>query len=305
MKDIVKEPMAPFFVPENFELYLQSEKRFSEHTVTAYLNDVSQFAAFAEVQNQRDWQEVSYRLIRSWMVHLIEGGISNRSVNRKLTTLRTFFKWGQRTSFVVENPMLRIVGPKQEKRLPSFVHQTDIGATKTNLLFNASFEGLRDKLMFELFYQTGMRLSELIELKEKDVTSQSVKVIGKRNKERIIPISSDLFGLIQTYLLAKKQSEFDSLFLIVLNNGNKLYPKFVYRKINHYLGGVTSMEKRSPHVLRHTFATHMLNNGAGLETLKDILGHASLSATQVYTHSSFTQLTNIYSQSHPRGRKKD
>jgi hypothetical protein len=145
----------------------------------------------------------------------------------------------------------------------------------------------------------------IIELKEKDVTSQSVKVIGKRNKERIIPISSDLFGLIQTYLLAKKQSEFDSLFLIVLNNGNKLYSKFVYRKINHYLGGVTSMEKRSPHVLRHTFATHMLNNGAGLETLKDILGHASLSATQVYTHSSFTQLTNIYSQSHPRGRKKD
>jgi integrase/recombinase XerC len=297
--------MAPFFVPENFELYLQSEKRFSEHTVTAYLNDVSQFAAFAEVQNQRDWQEVSYRLIRSWMVRLIEGGISNRSVNRKLTTLRTFFKWGQRTLFVVENPMLRIVGPKQEKKLPSFVHQTDIGATKTNPLFNSSFEGLRDKLMFELFYQTGMRLSELIELKEKDVTSQSVKVIGKRNKERIIPISSDLFGLIQTYLLTKKQAELDSLFLVVLNNGNKLYPKFVYRKINYYLGGVTSMEKRSPHVLRHTFATHMLNNGAGLETLKDILGHASLSATQVYTHSSFTQLTNIYSQSHPRGRKKD
>jgi len=156
-----------------------------------------------------------------------------------------------------------------------------------------------------LFYQTGIRLSELINLQEKDISSGSIKVLGKRNKERIIPISDELKAQIQQYIQIKKATELRSEFLFVLNNDNKLYPKFVYRKINYYLGAVTSMEKRSPHILRHTFATHMLNNGAGLEVLKDILGHANLSATQVYTHNSFAQLTNIYSQAHPRGHKND
>ena len=156
-----------------------------------------------------------------------------------------------------------------------------------------------------MFYQTGIRLSELINLQEKDISSGSIKVLGKRNKERIIPISDELKAQIQQYIQIKKATELRSEFLFVLNNDNKLYPKFVYRKINYYLGAVTSMEKRSPHILRHTFATHMLNNGAGLEVLKDILGHANLSATQVYTHNSFAQLTNIYSQAHPRGHKND
>jgi integrase/recombinase XerC len=203
------------------------------------------------------------------------------------------------------NPAIKINGPKQHKKLPSFVKEKELDKTKLDDLFSDDFEGVRDKLMFELFYQTGIRLSELIELKEKNITSNSIKVLGKRNKERIIPISENLTNFISIYKELKNSMLIDSAGFLCLINGNKLYPKFVYRKINYYLSLVTSLEKKSPHILRHSFATHMLNNGAGLETLKDLLGHASLAATQVYTHNSFAQLTNIYSSAHPRGRKKN
>ena len=289
---------------EKFESYLVAEKRFSSHTVTAYLKDVHQFLDAIGIVLLEDLKEVKHSLIRSWMVTLIEQGIVNRSVNRKLSTLRTFFKWCVQEGFVEANPMVKITGPKTEKRLPTFVREQDISPSKLDTIFPNNVEGQRDQLLFELLYQTGIRLSELIELKKQDFNACQIKVLGKRNKERIIPLSVNLSSAISNYqknLLGEQQA---SMYLFTLNNGDKIYPKLVYRKINYYLGLITSLEKKSPHVLRHTFATHMLNNGAGLETLKDILGHANLSATQVYTHNSFSQLTTIYKQAHPRGHKK-
>jgi integrase/recombinase XerC len=295
--------MAPFFVLEKFINYLQVEKRYSDHTVIAYNKDVLQFIEFSEITNIEEFKEIRSNLIRSWIVSLIENLIENKSVNRKLSSLRTFFKWLKKEQYIELNPLLKISGPKQVKRLPSFAKESELSVEKTEQYFSQDFDGIRDRLIVEFFYQTGIRLSELINLKDKDIQAQSIKVLGKRNKERIIPISNGLFDLVNEYRKAKKELSLSSDVFFVLINGNNLYPKFVYRKINIYLGNATSLDKCSPHVLRHTFATHMLNNGAGLETLKDILGHANLSATQIYTHNSFAKLTNIYSQAHPRGRK--
>jgi integrase/recombinase XerC len=290
---------------ESFELFLITEKRYSLHTCQAYLIDLKQFFDFIDENHDFDIKEINHHLIRSWMVSLIENKLESKSVNRKLASLRTFFRWALKNSLIEVNPAIKINGPKQHKKLPSFVKEKELDKTKLEDLFSDDFEGVRDKLMFELFYQTGIRLSELIELKEKNITSNSIKVLGKRNKERIIPISENLTNFISTYKELKNSMLIDSTDFLCLINGNKLYPKFVYRKINYYLSLVTSLEKKSPHILRHSFATHMLNNGAGLETLKGLLGHASLAATQVYTHNSFAQLTNIYSSAHPRGRKKN
>lgn len=297
--------MAPFFVLKNFVRYLQVEKRYSEHTVVAYQKDIEQFIEFSEVRNNEELKEVNSMLIRSWMVNLIEHEIVNKSVNRKLSSLRTFFKWLKKENIIQKNPLIKISGPKNSKRLPSFAKVSELKPEKLAALFSDDFEGLRDQLIFEMFYQTGMRLSELINMKDLDIQLDSLKVLGKRNKERIIPISNELSLLVNAYRNSKQQLEIKSPYFFMLINGNKLYPKFVYRKINIYLGNVTSLDKCSPHVLRHTFATHMLNNGAGLETLKDLLGHANLSATQIYTHNSFAKITNIYSQAHPRGRKNN
>ena len=295
--------MAPFFVFKEFESYLVSEKRFSEHTVTAYTKDLMQFTEFATVDSIETLKEVNHQLIRGWIVHLIENETTNRSVNRKLSTLRTFFKWLVKNSIISVDPMLKVKGPKSEKRLPSFAKQSEMNSSVALNYFSDDFEGTRDLLMVEMFYQTGIRLSELIGLKESDINNTTIKVLGKRNKERIIPISNTLFQLIELYRSQKREMFPNEAYFFITFKGNKLYPKFVYRKINSYLGSVTNLDIKSPHVLRHTFATHMLNNGAGLEVLKDILGHASLSATQVYTHNSFAQLNNIYSQAHPRGHK--
>jgi len=297
--------MAPFFVREEFEQYLQTEKRFSEHTVLAYITDLNQFFEFTGIASWEEASEISHRVVRGWIVELIDKDISRRSVNRKLSTLRTFFRWAQRKGVLHHNPMLRVQGPKQDKKLPAFAKQSELQSDKVDGLFEDTLDGARDRLMLEMFYQTGIRLSELLELKTANVTSSTIKVLGKRNKERLIPVTSGLHPFIYKYQQFKEAAGLGSDYFFVLNNGNKLYPKFVYRKINTYLGEVTSLDKKSPHVLRHTFATHMLNNGAGLEALKDILGHANLSATQVYTHNSFAQLTSIYSQAHPRGHKKN
>ena len=218
--------------------------------------------------------------------------------------MRTFFKWLQKNGEIEINPISKVQGVKAEKRLPSFAKVIEMENDKLLNYFSDDFDGIRNKLIVEIFYQTGIRLSELIELKDKDIDSESIKVLGKRNKERKIPISSDLYKIILEYKQLKTSLFNQSIHFFILKNGNKLYSKLVYRIINNYLGFVTNLDKCSPHVLRHTFATHMLNNGAGLETLKELLGHANLSATQIYTHNSFTQLTNIYSQAHPRGHKK-
>jgi integrase/recombinase XerC len=285
---------------DRFEQYLLVEKRYSDHTLTAYCVDIDQFIQFLEL-GPKEIAEVRSSQIRSWVVHLFDQGLSKKSINRKLSSLRTFFKWLKKESFVTNNPLAKVKGPKNEKRLPQFAKESELHKEKLDQFFSEGFEGCRDRLIFELFYQTGIRLSELIGLKDADVQQDKIKVLGKRNKERIIPIASELSVLIGQYRYLRALEGIQSTCLLVLKNGNKLYPKFVYRKINDYLGSATSLDKTSPHVLRHTFATHMLNNGAGLETLKDLLGHANLSATQVYTHNSFAQLTSIYSQAHPRG----
>jgi integrase/recombinase XerC len=287
---------------QEFIQFLQYEKRCSEHTITAYQTDLAQLEEFFELKSTTEMNDLNPMAIRSWVVHLIDCGLSNRSVNRKIAALRTFFKWLRKEGVVNSNPMAKIQGPKNEKRLPVFAKETELASNKLAEIFVNDFDGLRDELMVELFYQTGIRLNELINLKETDINEQHIKVLGKRNKERLIPISKTLFHQIQGFINEKRKLVGETKFLIVLKNGNKLYPTFVYRKINAYLGQATNLDKKSPHVLRHTFATHMLNRGSGLETLKDLLGHANLAATQVYTHNSFAQLTAIYSQAHPRGR---
>lgn len=289
---------------EHFIQYLSFEKRYSPHTIGAYEHDVQQFIDFADLTSIKDFQEVNTFLIRGWIVQLIDDGISNRSVNRKLATLRTYFKWLRKEGQITTNPLAKLQGPKNEKRLPVFVKESELESAKTSLLFSTDFNGVRDELMFELFYQTGIRLSELIGLKDSDVSEQHIKVLGKRSKERLIPISNQLSQTIQLFRTMKKKMHIDSLKLFTRENGLDLYPSLVYRKINTILATLTTSDKKSPHVLRHTFATHLLNRGAGLETLKDLLGHANLSATQVYTHNSFAQLTAVYAQAHPRGMHK-
>jgi len=295
--------MVPFFM-HDFLNYLSTERRFSEHTCLAYKKDIEQFIEFSGVIQQSELLEVEAKLIRGWIVDLIDNGYVNRSVNRKLSSLRTYFGWLAKTGTIDTNPMQFIKGPKAEKRLPSFAQQQEFKESKTKVLFGEDFDGVRDKLMFEVLYQTGIRSSELVNLRDVNVDKQQIKVLGKRNKERIIPIGEQLGELINRYRDLRKELLANNDYFFVLNSGKKLYPKFVYRKINKYLGLVTDLEKKSPHVMRHTFATHMLNNGAGLEALKELLGHASLSATQIYTHNSFSEITTIYSQSHPRGHKK-
>ena len=289
---------------EHFIQYLSFEKRYSPHTIGAYEHDVQQFIDFADLTSIKDFQEVNTFLIRGWIVQLIDDGISNRSVNRKLASLRTYFKWLRKEGQITTNPLAKIQGPKNEKRLPVFVKESELDSAKTSLLFSSDFNGVRDELMFELFYQTGIRLSELIGLKDSDVSEQHIKVLGKRSKERLIPISNQLSQAIQLFRTMKKKMHIDSLKLFTRENGLDLYPSLVYRKINTILATLTTSDKKSPHVLRHTFATHLLNRGTGLETLKDLLGHANLSATQVYTHNSFAQLTAVYAQAHPRGMHK-
>jgi integrase/recombinase XerC len=289
---------------EHFIQYLSFEKRYSPHTIGAYEHDIQQFINFADLSSKKDFQEVNSFLIRGWIVQLIDDGISNRSVNRKLASLRTYFKWLRKEGEITINPLAKIQGPKNEKRLPIFVKESELDSARTSLLFSSDFSGVRDELMFELFYQTGIRLSELIGLKDSDVSEQHIKVLGKRSKERLIPISNELSQTIQLFRRMKSKMNIESLKLFTRENGKDLYPTLVYRKINAILGTLTTSDKKSPHVLRHTFATHLLNRGTGLETLKDLLGHANLSATQVYTHNSFAQLTAVYAQAHPRGMQK-
>ena len=296
--------MAPFFMLDIFLTYLRSEKRCSENTCIAYGTDANQFFQFIQAESDEDIKEVRLALVRTWVVDLIDNDYSVRSVHRKIASIKGFYKWLQKEGEIEANPVQNIRLPKMSKKLPSFVRVEEVKEESLSTLFDDSFSGVRDRLIFELLYQTGIRLSELIGLTEVNVNERIIKVVGKRNKERIIPISIDLYRLIEKYRFLKLKTIETSEFLMVLDSGKKLYPKFVYRKINDYLGTVSELSVKSPHVLRHSFATHMLNNGVGLEVLKELLGHSNLSATQVYTHNSFRHLTDIYSQSHPRGTKK-
>jgi integrase/recombinase XerC len=287
----------------SFLHYIRFEKRFSPNTVLAYQHDLEQFFAYADqVYGITDPAEVQHGVIRSWMVQLMEDEISPRSINRKLTSLKTYFKFLLRKQEIAHNPMLKVQAPKTSKRLPVFVDQQKMELLFNSVDFGEGFAALRDRLVLELFYATGMRLSELVGIKDTDVDvySAQVKVLGKRNKERIIPFSTKLKVLIKEYIVLRNTEFGQSLTLLVTDTGKPLYPKFVYRMVTQRLGEVTTLEKRSPHVLRHTFATHMLNNGADINSVKEILGHANLSATQVYTHNTIEKLKEVYKLAHPR-----
>ena len=291
---------------EKFIQYIQFEKRFSPNTITAYRKDLSQFSYYLKTEyNLAEIEKSDFQMIRSWIVYMVGDSASTTTINRKLSALKSFFRYLLKEAVITESPMVKIITPKSNKRLPEFVGKENMESLFQNIEFNEEFDGIRDKLIIEMLYFTGMRLSELINLKDSDIDiqSQQIKVLGKRNKERIIPFSIVLQNSIESYLKVRKkdiiQLEQNSYFFVT-QKGKKIYEKLVYRTVNSYLGKVSTLRKKSPHVLRHTFATHMLNNGADLNAIKEILGHASLAATQVYTHNTIDQLKSIYKQAHPR-----
>ena len=286
----------------DFLNYLTHEKRFSIHTVVAYKKDLEQFFASTSIEDILG-EEISHKDVRNYLVEMVEEGKENSTINRKLSSLKTYFKYLKTQGVILINPMLKIQGLKTKQRLPQFVPENQLWDKSIFDEYEDSFSNVRDELILELFYQTGIRLNELINLKESNVNCYSIKVLGKRNKERIIPITKLFYSFVQVYRGLKMNEGIVSDFLINTKTAKKLSPKFVYNKVNYYLGKATNLTKRSPHVLRHTFATHMLNNGASLESIKKILGHTDLVATQVYTHNSFKQVKNIYKSSHPRGEK--
>ena len=241
-------------------------------------------------------------MIRSWLVNLMEQKINPRSVNRKLTTLKSFYRYLLREGVLEENPMRRITSPKNSKRLPVFVEKDKMEMLFEQIDFGEGYPGLRDKLILEMFYVTGMRLSELVNLKETDIDFHydTIKVLGKRNKERLIPFSNKFELLLKSYLDEKRNSFGDTNDLFLTDKGRLIYSKMIYRTVIKHLGKVTTLGKKSPHVLRHSFATHLLNNGAELNAVKELLGHANLSATQVYTHNTIDKLKRIYKQAHPK-----
>lgn len=288
-------------VKERFFRYIRDEKRYSSHTLKAYQSDLKQFFSFLESYAISDAKKITHHIIRSWIVELIESSNSNRSVNRKLSTLKTYFKFLLMEAEIKANPMLKVLPPKTSKRLPVFLDQDSMDVLLDDLVFEDGFTGIRDKLIIELFYATGMRLSELSNLKISDINfvNLTLKVLGKRNKERIIPFDQRLADSILKYIESRKELDSHSSYLFITKKQEKIYDKLVYRIVNSYLSKVTSLTKKSPHVLRHTFATHMLNHGADLNAIKEILGHSNLSATQVYTHNTIGRLKSIYKTAHP------
>lgn len=292
---------------QKFIEYLRLERRSSENTIKSYETDLVQFRNFVcsdtAVSDNIDY--FTEKNIRLWMMHLKEKGNVSRSINRKLSSLKSFAKFLKKQGKLDKNPLSKIISQKTSKRLPEFVSVEDMDKMTIEDFYSDNFAGKRDEFMVELLYATGMRLSEMINLKHSDFmpNERFVKVFGKRSKERVCPLNDYIINRYNEYLFAKKEAGFDisaQASLLVTDNGAKLYPVFVYRKVHYYLTLITSIEKRSPHVLRHTFATQMLNNGAELNSIKEMLGHSSLSATQVYTHNTFEKLKTVYKQAHPR-----
>jgi len=289
----------------SFLTYIKIEKGYSAHTARSYGDDVMQFFTFCGFDPEKDnLSTITHRQVRYWLSSIISNGITPRSANRKLSSLRSFFRYSMREGKVKTNPVARIIPPKSAKHLPSFVGEKEMKEVLDVERYTDDYPGSRNQLIILLFYFTGMRLSELIGLTVEriDFSSSSIKVLGKGNKERIIPIHPELAKIISEYLKLRDEvdvNKFENT-LFLTQKGKPIYPKLVYRIVRSNLSEVTTLEKKSPHVLRHTFATHLLNHGAELNAIKDLLGHANLSATQVYTHSSFEKLKKAYKQAHPR-----
>jgi integrase/recombinase XerC len=292
---------------EGYLNFLKFEKRYSANTIRAYHKDLDQFYLFFCLSENdiQDLEKLDSKDIRSWIVQLMKT-VSARTVKRKLASVNGFFMYLKKNNILYHNPLDKVQKPKTKNILPEFIPEKSMqNVTRLFSKDTDNFSAIRDFLVIELLYSTGIRQAELIGLKHADIDKgqKQLKVSGKRNKERIIPIAANIIKLIDKYICLKSGNNFscgNNQPLLITDSGNKMYPSFVYKKIHHYLGQVSSMKKRSPHILRHSFATHMLNHGADLNAIKELLGHANLAATQVYTHNSFEQLIKTYNKAHPR-----
>ena len=284
--------------------YLKFEKRYSKHTVISYETDLVSFFDYIITQyGETPLSQLSHIYIRSWLASLKDQGLTAKSINRKISSLKSFFKFQLKAGIIKQTPMAKIVSPKNEKRLPNFVADKDIKTLFDHVEFPDTWQGKTERLLMLLFYNTGMRLSEVINLKDTQVnaSNHSLKVLGKGNKERIVPISPEILNEIKSYQKERNEIVVESAdLLLITEKGKSLSPRSVYSSVKKYLSLVTTIEKRSPHVLRHTFATHLTNNGADLNAVKELLGHSSLAATQVYTHNTIEKLKNIYKKAHPK-----
>jgi len=289
---------------KSFLKYLEYERRYSKHTITSYQNDLLQFQTFLKKNFQtEDLKEANHGILRSWLVQLSEQEVKSTSINRKIASLRSFFKYLLKHEHIAKDPTWKLKTLKTPRKIPHFVDQEEMNTLLDNREIQDTMAFHREVLIIEMLYGTGIRLSELITLKHGDINThqQTIKVLGKRNKERIIPFSQHLHQVIQEYIRVKKrdQAEQNHDYLLVTNAGKQLYPMFVQRLTKKYFDNA-NVDKKSPHVLRHTFATHMLNNGADLNAVKELLGHTSLAATQVYTHNSMDKLKKVFDQAHPK-----
>lgn len=292
----------------SFIKYLQYERRYSSHTVDSYQNDLTQFSAFltqTKPEGEIELKDAEHNEIRSWIISLMEDGLDPRSVNRKMAALRTYFKFLLKRDVITKDPTARLSALKTSKKLPSFVKETELIGLLNQFESDDAFTGKRNKLVLELLYGTGIRLTELIHLKKSDINLKEglIKVLGKRNKERIIPLPAELISVIDDYTISREKALGEYTgddFLVVTDKGRKTYPMYIYRIVNRFLALFTTADKKSPHVLRHTFATHLLNKGADLNAIKDLLGHSSLAATQVYTHNTIEKLKAVFDQAHPK-----
>lgn len=300
----MNQPKSPYI--QAFLDYLKFEKRYSVHTIRSYHDDLIQFFDFLELHyGQVSILEISLNFVRSWLASLKEQKITARTITRKISTLKSFFKFQLKQGNIEQTPMTNVISPKMSKRLPVFINEKDTNDLISTLnIITEDWNSLNTKLIIILLYNSGMRLSELISLKENQLDNfkKQIKVLGKGNKERIIPINSEVVTLINDYVDQKKaRFEETDNFLLVTANGKKLYPKYAYNLVNKILtNNIKTLDKKSPHVLRHTFATHLMNNGANLDAVKDLLGHASLATTQIYTHNSIEKLKDVYKKAHPK-----
>jgi len=291
-------------IPLNaFLAYLQFEKRYSVHTITAYSNDLIQFFDFiANQYDGMDYTAITGTMVRSWLASMKEEELTGKTLNRKISSLKSFYKYQIQQGHLVKSPMETVISPKISKRLPSFIAENDMEQLFLNLSFAEGWKGYTEKMVIQLFYATGMRLSELIGCKENqvDLSKKIIKVLGKGNKERILPLSPELVLELKKYIAQKPAAANGNAHLFVNENGKALQPKAVYTFVKFYLSQVTTLQKKSPHVLRHSFATHLMNNGADLNAVKELLGHSSLAATQVYTHNTIEKLKEVFSKAHPK-----
>jgi integrase/recombinase XerC len=291
---------------KHFIEYLSFEKKYSSHTIRAYNDDLNSFQTFCKITfDNENLGDVNYSQIRSWIVKMVNENISNRTVNRKISSLKSFYKFLVKTKQIKESPLLRHQALKISKRVQVPFSEKEINEVINNLNEFDDFESVRNKLIVELLYSTGMRRAELMEIKQSSInfTNSTLKVLGKRNKERYIPLLNSVQQTLKTYLDLRKEIRSDSENLLITIKGNKIYTTLVYRIINDYFSAVSSKVKKSPHVIRHSFATHLLNEGADLNSVKELLGHSSLASTQIYTHSSLNELKKVYNQAHPRSVK--